>query len=114
MAEPLSPSHLSAIASFKNEWSALLECTSPAHDRKRLAGALRSMDWTRLLVLAEEHGVTCNVVSCLRDLEENVVPPEIRQTLVDRHREQLFLPLRLTAQLVRMLGRFTSAGICDV
>src|SRR6266851_266097 len=111
MAEPLSPSHLSAIASFKNEWSALLECTSPAHDRKRLAGALRSMDWTRLLVLAEEHGVTGNVMSCLRDLEENVVPPEIRQTLVDRQREQIFFTLRLTAELFRILERFTSEGI---
>ncbi len=111
MAEPLSPSHLSAIASFKNEWSALLECTSPAHDRKRLAGALRSMDWTRLLVLAEEHGVTGNVMSCLRDLEENVVPPEIRKTLVDRQREQIFFTLRLTAELFRILERFTSEGI---
>src|SRR5260370_2960407 len=111
MAEPLSPSHLSAIASFKNEWSALLECTSPAHDRKRLAGALRSMDWTRLLGLAEEPGVTWNGVSCVRGLEENVVPPEIRQTLVDRQREQIVFTLRLTAELCRSLERCTSEGI---
>src|SRR5260370_35901823 len=97
MAEPLSPSHLSAIASFKNEWSALLECTSPAHDRKRLAGALRSMDWTRLRVLAEEHGETCNVGSCLRTLDENFGPPESRQTPVHRARDQIICTLRRAA-----------------
>src|SRR6266849_1631619 len=45
MAEPLSPSHLSGIASFTNEWSALLECASPAYDSQRVAGLLRSVDW---------------------------------------------------------------------
>jgi hypothetical protein len=111
MAEPISPSQLSGARSFRNEWSALLECASPAHDRQRLLGLLRSADWARLLVLAEDHGVAGHLTERLRGLEENLVPPEIRQTLVDRQRAQNFFTLRLTAELFRILDRFTSAGI---
>src|SRR5712692_1708804 len=111
MAEPISPSHLSGVTSLRNEWSALLECASPAHDRQRLAGLLRSADWTHLLVLAEEHGVAGHLASCLRELAEDSVPPDIRQTLADRQRAQIFSTLRLTAELFRILDRFTSQGI---
>src|SRR5260370_32326750 len=111
MAEPISPSHLSGVTSLRNEWSALLECASPAHDRQRLAGLLRYADWTRMLVLAEEHGVVGHLAASLRDLEESLVPPEIRQTLADRQRERTFFTLRLTAELLRILDRFASEGI---
>src|SRR6266849_189367 len=111
MAEPLSPSLLSGVASFKNEWSALLECASPAHNRQRLAGLLQSVDWARLCVLAEEHGVVGHLAAGVRGFEENLVPPEIRQALVDRQRAQIFFSLRLTAELFCILDRFTSAGI---
>ncbi len=111
MAEPLSPSLLSGVASFKNEWSALLECASPAHNRQRLAGLLQSVDWARLFVLAEEHGVVGHLAAGVRGFEENLVPPEIRQALVDRQRAQIFFSLRLTAELFCILDRFTSAGI---
>ncbi len=111
MAEPISPSHLSGVTSLRNEWSALLECASPAHDRQRLAGLLRSADWTHLLVLAEEHGVAGHLAACLRELAEDSVPPDIRQTLVDRQRAQVFSTLRLTAELFRILDRLTSQGI---
>src|SRR5258708_8666363 len=111
MAEPISLSHLSGAASFRNEWSALLECASPARDPQRLAGLFRSADWTRLLVLAEDHGVAGHLVTSLRGLEEDLVTPEIRQSLVDRQRARNFLTLRLTAELCRILDRFTSEGI---
>src|SRR5467141_1419235 len=111
MAEPLLASHLSGAGAFRNEWSALLECASGSHDRQRLAGFLRSVDWARLLILAEEHGVTGHLTASLRGLEENLVPPEIRQTLIDRQRAQNFFTLRLTAELFRILDRFTSEGI---
>src|SRR5882762_5108850 len=111
MASPISPSHPSGVASFKNEWSALLECASPSHDRQRLAGLLRSADWTRLLVLAEEHGVARHLTACLRSMDEDLVPLEIRQTLVDRRRAQNFFTLRLTAELFRILDRFAPEGI---
>src|SRR5882762_1654364 len=111
MAEPLSPSQQSRAASRTKEWSALLECASPSHDRQRLRGFLRSVDWPRLLALAEEHGVTGHLTASLRGLEEDLIPPEIRQALVDRQRAQIFLTLRLTAELFRILDQFTSEGI---
>src|SRR5260370_9120543 len=111
MAKPISPSHPARVASYKNEWCALLECASPANDPQRLRGLLRCADWARLLVLAEAHGVAGHLTACLRSLDDDVVPPEIRQTLVDRRRAQNFFTLRLTAELFRILDRFTSAGI---
>src|SRR5256886_4438312 len=101
----------SDIASFRDEWSVLLECASPAQDRKKLAGLFSSVDWTRLLMLAEEHGATGHVVSCLHDLEVKVVPPEISQSLADRQRAQIFLAMRLIAELLRILESFASEGI---
>src|SRR5260370_20866124 len=112
MAESISPPHLSGAASFGHEWPALLECASPTRDHQRLAGLLRPADWARLLVLAEEHGVAGHLAASLRDLEENLVPLEIRQTLVDRQRAHVFLTLKLTAELFSLLERFTSDGIC--
>jgi hypothetical protein len=111
MAKPISPSHPTGVASITNEWSALLECVSPSHDRQRLAGLLRSADWARLLVLAEAHGVAGHLTACLRSLDEDLVPPEIRQTLVDHRRAQIFFTLRLTAELFRILDRFAPEGI---
>ena len=111
MPEPIPPSLSTDAVSFRNEWSALLECASPAQDRQRLARLFRSADWARLLVLAEDHGVTGHLAASLRGLEEDLVPPEIRQTLIDRQRARNFLTLRLTAELLRILDRFTSQGI---
>jgi hypothetical protein len=111
MAVSISPFDLLVATSFANEWSALLECASPSHDRQRLAGLLRSADWARLLILAEEHGVVGHLTASLRGLEQELVPPEIRQALVDRQRAQIFFTLRLTAELFRILDRFTSEGI---
>ena len=111
MAEPISPSHQFGTALFRNEWSALLEFASPAQDHQRLASLLRCSDWARLLILAEEHGVTGHLTEGLRGIEENLVPPEVRQTLIDRQRAQNFFTLRLTAELFRILDRFTSEGI---
>jgi Uncharacterised nucleotidyltransferase len=114
MAELTSRPHLSGVASFPDEWSALLECASPAHDCERLADSLASADWERLFVLAEEHGVTGHLASCLRDLGETKIPSEVRQLLVERRRAQNFLTLRLTAELFRILESFTSEGIGTV
>src|SRR5258708_38185954 len=112
MAEPISPSHQFGTALFRNEWSALLEFASPGQDRQRLASLLRSSDWARLLILAEEHGVSGHLTKGLRGIEENLVPPEVRQTLIDRQPAENFFTLRLTAELFRILDHFTSEGIC--
>lgn len=111
MTEPIPPASLSDVVSFRNEWSALLECASASHDLQRFRGLLGSADWTRLLVLAEEHGVAGHLTAGLRGHAEDLVPPEIRQTLVDRQRAQIFFTLRLTAELFRLLDRFALEGI---
>jgi len=111
MGTPITPLHPPDVVSFTNEWSVLLECASPERDRQKLAGLLRFLNWESLLVLAEEHGVTGHLADGLRDLHENVVPPEIRRTLVDRQRARVFLTMRLTAELFRILDLFSSQGI---
>ncbi len=111
MAEPMSSSPISGNASFSSEWSALLECASPAHDLQKLASLLRFTDGNRLLVLAEEHGVIGQLAGCLRKLHEDSVPREIRQALADRQRAQIFFSLRLTAELFGLIELFRSQGI---
>jgi hypothetical protein len=111
MAEQLSLAPLSNIASFKNEWAALLECASPARDPQRQAALLSAVDWPRLLLLAEEHGVTGHLAASLSDANAVVVPQEIKQELHKRQRAQTFLTLRLTAELFRVLERFAEKSI---
>lgn len=89
----------------------LLECASPAPDQLRLTALVQSANWSRLLVLAEEHGVTGHLTRRLRELDETLVPPETRQALLDRQRAQAFFTLRMTAELFRLLERFDSGGI---
>src|SRR5882757_5616079 len=111
MAEPTAPPHPSDVLSFRSEWSVLLECAYPWHDRERLAALLGSVNWTRLVLLAEEHGVTAHLAACLGGLDDPPIAPEIRQELADRQRARIFLSLRLTAELFRILERLTSEGI---
>ena len=111
MAGPTSSPQPSGAASYKNEWSALLECASPVRDPQLLAELLKSVDWAQLLALAEEHGVGGHLTTCLREFDGALVPPEITQTLVDRKRAQNFYTLRLNAELFRLLDQFRSQGI---
>src|SRR6266436_3944119 len=111
MAAPTASQPLSGIAAFANEWAALLECASPSPDRQKLSSLLRAADWTRLLVLAEEHGVGGHVAACLGELPVDLVPVEIKQTLINRQRSRIFLTLRLTAELFCILDRFNLEGI---
>ena len=111
MPEPSSPAPISNIASFRNEWAALLECASPSRDTQRLAALLRPVDWSRLLFLAEEHGVTGHLASRLSGFDASAVPQEIKQELLDRQRAQHFLTLRLTAELFRLLELFAAKDI---
>src|SRR5260370_14163846 len=111
MATPTSSRQLSGIAAFTNEWSALLECASPSPNRQRLSSLLRAADWTRLLVLAEEHGVVGHLAACLGKLPVDLVPPQIKQTLINLQRSRIFFTLRLTAELFCILDPFNLAGI---
>ncbi|MGB8493861.1 MAG: nucleotidyltransferase family protein [Candidatus Acidiferrum sp.] len=104
-------SGLSDLPSFRREWAVLLECASPASDVRRLVELACSADWSRLLVLAEEHGVLAHLAGRLRELDENLVPAEIRRTLLERHRAQVFSTLRMTAELFRLLDLFAAKDI---
>jgi hypothetical protein len=89
----------------------LLECASPTLDVRRLEELARSVDWSRLLVLAEEHGVLGHLAKCLREIDENLVPADVRQTLLERHLAQVFFTLRMTAELFRLLKFFAAKDI---
>src|SRR4029077_9652399 len=58
-----------------------------------------------------EHGVTGLLTERARDLEDVLNPPNIKQELADRQRAQTFFTLRITAELFRILERFTAEGI---
>jgi hypothetical protein len=111
MENSLPPSSQSDLTLFSGEWRVLLECSSPAFDSHQVAGLARAVDWSRLLFLAEEQGALGHLAKCLPELEENVVPAEIRQTLHERHRAQVFSTLRMTAELFRLLDLFAAKDI---
>ena len=94
-----------------DEWRVLLECASPIPNAKDLAESIRSVDWPRLLELAEDHGVTGQLTGRLLQLDQDLVPPATRQALVERQRAQIFITLRMNAELLRLLDRFASAAI---
>ena len=104
-------SGLSDLSSFRREWAVLLECTSPTFDAPRFVELARSADWSTLLVLAEAHGVLGHLAVRVRGLDKNLVPEEIRQILLEHHREQVFSTLRMTAELFRLLELFTAKEI---
>jgi Uncharacterised nucleotidyltransferase len=111
MAEPLAPPGLSNSAAFEKEWAVLCECASPSRDAARLQTLLFAVDWPRLLLLAEEHGVIAHVAACLSDSSASSMPAEIKETLLARRRAQNILTLGLTAELFRVLDGFAARGI---
>jgi Uncharacterised nucleotidyltransferase len=64
-----------------------------------------------LFELAEEHGVLGLVASRVRECGEAAVPPEISHELRERERAQVLFALRLTAEMFRLIERFTGAAI---
>ena len=106
----MPPSGLS-LTSFRREWAVLLECASPTFDAPRFVELARCADWSQLLVLAEAHGVLGHLAVRVRGLDENLVPAEIRQMLLDDRRAQVFSTLRMTAELFRLLELFAAKDI---
>jgi hypothetical protein len=97
--------------SLQNEWWLLLECASRVPDPEKLSALLPSVDWSRLLALAEDHGVLGHLTASLRELGDSAVPASVTQTLMDRQREQVFYTLKLSAELFRILDQFASEKI---
>ena len=114
MTESLSPTALSDLRAFEREWAALCEGISLQRDKRRLLELLSAVDWTRLLLLAEEHGVLGQLAAGLNDDGAALVPPEIKQSFVELRRRENFLTLRLTAELFRLLELFGKQGISSL
>ena len=111
MEYALPLSGLSDLPSFRREWAVLLECASPAFDSQRLVELARCANWSKLLVLAEAHSVLAHLAVRVRGLDEDLVPAEIRQMLLEHHRDQVFSTLRMTAELFRLLDLFASKDV---
>lgn len=105
--EATNPSYTSST----REWQVLLECAATQPDSLRLERLLVQTDWPALLELMEHHGVTAHVALRLKELEDRIVPAEIKRKLGELHRAQLFSALRMTAELFHLVDRFASRGI---
>jgi hypothetical protein len=106
MAELLSPQRLSDIRAFEREWLALREYVSPWSNKERLRQYFAAVDWPRLLLLADEHGVLGQLSTCTSDPDAFAISSEIKQALAEHRRTQNFLTLRLTGELFRLLELF--------
>jgi len=111
MVKPVLPASLSDIAAFASAWAALRECASPWRSAERLRESFGGVDWPRLLLLAEEHGVSGHLAACLQEDQAPAAPAEIKEELTERQRALNFLTLQLTAELLRLLEIFAAEGI---
>ena len=89
----------------------LRECASPVPDFGNLGELVRKVDWAELLRTAEHHNVLGHIATRLYELEDDSVPDGIKQFLRERHREQVFASLKMSAELFRLMDRLTSAGV---
>jgi hypothetical protein len=107
----LAPPGRSATASYRDEWAVLLECASATPKPQRLRELALTADWSRLLVLAEEHGVIGHLATRLPELDENIVRADERSALVELHRAQVFRTLGIVRELFRLLELFAGKDI---
>jgi predicted component of type VI protein secretion system len=94
------------------EWLALLECATPSPRPDRLSRLIRdSFNWPLFLQSAEHHGLTLLLAERVRDLDRSLVPPQALVKLQELQRTHAVSALQLTAELFRVLHRFTVSGI---
>jgi len=94
------------------EWLALLQCSSPRPDLDRVADVVRDpFSWPAFLRGAEEHRVVPVVAARAKDLDQALIPPELRDKLRELQRTQTLFALQLTAELFRLLAHCANAGI---
>jgi putative nucleotidyltransferase-like protein len=90
----------------------LLECGKPHPEKSRLRDLLLlPLDWSPLLVLAEDHGILGLIATQLRDFDESAVPSEARQKLRDWHRAHALFTMNLTAEMFRLFECFAASGV---
>jgi hypothetical protein len=94
------------------EWRALLECVALRANVDRVTGILQgSLNWPDLLQRAENHRIVPLLAEHVKNLNDSLVPPEVRTTLRESRREQTILALQLTAELFHLLEIFAETGI---
>jgi len=101
----------SGMVSHSDEWAVLLECASPTSNAQRLRELASTADWSRVLVLAEEHGVLGHLAAHLSELDENIVRADARSSIVELYRAQVFRTLGMTRELFRLLELFAAKDI---
>jgi hypothetical protein len=93
------------------EWKILLECASGRPDAACLGELLPKADGDFLLELAEEHGVIGIVAARLGEFNQINVPAMFRRKLLERQKSHALSALGLIAEMLRVLNRFSEAGI---
>jgi hypothetical protein len=94
------------------EWLALLQSVSPHFHLNRFASLMQgSFDWAVLLQQAQQHRVVPLLDEHVKDLDNGLVPPGVRDKLRDLRRTQTLVSLPLAGELFRVLERFAKAGI---
>lgn len=94
------------------EWRVLLDCANPSVTLLALRPERSSsLDWAKLLALANEQGLLPLLTQKLSHAESGVVPPDAQQNLKSFFREQMVFDLRMLAEMYRILDRFAAQGI---
>jgi hypothetical protein len=93
------------------EWAALCACAKPPGDQALLSEAFHAVDWSALLGLAEDHGVTQLLATAVQKLPAESVQSGVRAALAERQRTQHFFTLRMSAELFRLAERFNAQNI---
>jgi len=89
----------------------LVECASAASRTQKLEDLAKTMEWEKLLELAEDHGVLGQVATQFDGLSDAIVPRETKRRLTELRRAQLFSALRMSGELFRLAERFAAANI---
>ena len=100
-----------SVIAASAEWQVLLECAKTQPDQVRLETLLARADWSRLLTLAEAHGVVSLLATQIREATGVAVPAPFRDQLLELQRAQLLSGLALIAEMLRVLERFEAEGI---
>ena len=100
-----------AAKSANAEWPALIACAGPMSGQREIVDLLGAVDCEKLLLLAEDHGVTPLVAAALLLLPGDSVPAKIRAELLAHQRAQHFFTLRMSAELFRLIDRFSAQNI---
>jgi len=117
MHTPAAADSLSPTPSAHNtwrlaEWLLLLECAAPRPNIDHVASLLQnSVTWPVLLERAEDHAVVPLLAGSVKNLDEALVPPEVRVGLREASRAHTVFTLHLIAQLFQVLERFAETGL---